>query len=73
MSNLISHPEQCQAVNLDTVVSVFHQAGISKKIWFSYPAISIDSELEVTWEFKTKEEAGIVYNKILDRFVTEIN
>jgi hypothetical protein len=73
MSNLISHPKQKSAVNLDSVGGIYHDAGKSKGIFFSYPAMNDENEFDIIWNFDTKEEASEVYNKILDRFITEID
>ena len=66
MSNLISHPKQKQAINLDAVGSIYHSGLVSTKIAFIYSAVTDDYEQEVEWKFETVKEADEVYNKILD-------
>lgn len=73
MSNLISHTKQSAAVNLDNVASIRHRLGNATAITFLVSSFGPEHDQMVDWHFSSVEEAGEVYNKILDRFVTEIN
>jgi hypothetical protein len=75
MSNLISHPKQDTVINLDNVASIYRSSTspIAMSVFFTMNSMAQDERMDEEWKFKTCEEAGEVYDKILDSFVTEIN
>lgn len=72
MSNLISHPKQGATINLDNVASIRHRLGKSTAVTFLAASFGPEHDYVIDWNFSSVEEAGEVYSKILDRFVTEI-